>query len=93
VNSPADNCPGESCQSAAAGEGAATVIFAKDSSAAALDILDPEIYQDQLLCAKCGGTKLHFEIFRFENGWMISCQGCGDERVVRKLPFSSISKS
>jgi hypothetical protein len=51
--------------------------------------LDPEIYQDQLLCGKCGGTRLHFEIFRFDNGWMISCQGCGDERVVRKLPFVS----
>jgi hypothetical protein len=77
--------------SSTAGAGAAVP---SGTDAAALDLLlDPEIYQDQLLCAKCGGTKLHFEIFRFENGWMISCQGCGDERVVRKLPFSSISKS
>jgi hypothetical protein len=67
--------------SSTAGEGAVV------GSAAALDYLDPSIYRDQLLCWKCGGTRLHLEIFRLENGWLICCQGCGDERVVKKLPF------
>jgi hypothetical protein len=53
-------------------------------------LLDPEIYRDQFLCANCAGTKLHLEIFRFENGWLICCQGCGEERVVRKLPFAEV---
>jgi hypothetical protein len=54
--------------------------------------LDPSIYRDQLHCAKCGEPKLFLEIFKFENGWLICCQGCGDERVVKKLPFSGTNE-
>jgi hypothetical protein len=71
--------------SSTAGEGAVV------GSAAALDYLDPTIYRDQLHCAKCGEPKLFLEIFKFENGWLICCQGCGEESVVRKLPFSGMT--
>lgn len=45
--------------------------------------IDPNVYQDTIWCANCGGPRVLIEVFRFDGGKLIACQGCGDERVVR----------
>jgi hypothetical protein len=47
-------------------------------------------YRDTLWCAKCAGPReFVYEIFEFENGRLVCCQGCGDERVLRKSRVES----
>lgn len=47
--------------------------------------LDPAIYQDNYWCPNCAGLRVFLEVFEFEGGRLVCCQGCGDEKV---LPFT-----
>jgi hypothetical protein len=47
--------------------------------------LDPEIYRDMLWCPNCAGPRVFLEVFEFEGGRLVCCQGCGDEKVA---PFT-----
>jgi hypothetical protein len=51
-------------------------------------VLDSAIYRDMIWCAKCGGPRVSLEVFEFEGGRLVCCQGCGDERVI---PFSRVT--
>ena len=46
--------------------------------------LDPEIYRDMLWCANCAGPRVFLEVFEFDGGRLVCCQGCGEEKV---MPF------
>jgi hypothetical protein len=46
-------------------------------------VLDPAIHRDMRWCAKCAGPQVFLEVYEFEGGRLVCCQGCGDERVER----------
>jgi len=51
-------------------------------------VLDPNVYRDIDWCAKCAGPRMFLEIFQFEGGRLVCCQGCGDERIA---PFTRMN--
>jgi hypothetical protein len=46
-------------------------------------LLDSVVHRDMRWCSKCGGLQLCLEIYESDGGRLISCQGCGDERIER----------
>jgi hypothetical protein len=60
------------------------------ASLGGIAVLDHNLYRDLHWCAKCAGPQMFLEIFEFENGRLVCCQGCGDERVI---PFTRESEA
>jgi hypothetical protein len=46
-------------------------------------ILDTAVHRDMRWCSKCGGSQLCLEVYEFDGGRLVCCQGCGDERIER----------
>lgn len=46
-------------------------------------VLDPILHRDMRWCTSCAGPKLFLEVYEFEGGRLVCCQGCGEERIER----------
>jgi hypothetical protein len=51
-------------------------------------VLDSSIHRDMRWCANCAGPRMFLEVFAFDGGILVCCQGCGEERVI---PFTRMN--
>lgn len=63
-------------------DGTIDSLFYSDAGARPAIQFFGESKPDKIWCAKCGSLQEVLIDAEFQNGFLVSCQGCGDERVI-----------